>query len=119
MLFKQEAIVGGLSLMMGIPLSKKKKLPSGSFLFRLHVKRSRAPCAGDSKGWAYRPFSNRLTATPALQPRAPAARVRGSNRVSTKLAFTALDASFRIQISDLPPAPLGPISQEYSMLRQY
>jgi hypothetical protein len=64
---------------------KNKKPPSGGFfVFASAGGEKQAPCgacAGDSKGWAYfaQPSPNRPTAAAARQPRAPWARVRGSN----------------------------------------
>ena len=62
---------------------KKKKLPSGSFFFRpwrREAGRLRALRGGfEGSGLPARPSPNRPTAAAARQPRAPAARVRGSN----------------------------------------
>ena len=86
-LFKLVSIEIGYSYtflaVMGIPLSKKKKLPSGSFFF-VCTRREARPLRGvrvgfEGSGLPARPSPNLLTAAAARQLRAPPARVRGSN----------------------------------------
>jgi hypothetical protein len=81
MLFNQEAIVGGLFLMMGIPLSppktQSKKPPSGGFFVLFVAERSRAP-AGSARGIRrHRPYRGeplRIVHLPPLRGGAPEAQ---------------------------------------------